>query len=148
MLQGPGHSHIIYVLVCFSVGVIEFWSKSPWGGKGLFHITEYSPSLREAGVRSQAGPWRQELEETTEECGSLTCSRITISYPSCAAQADPPRDGTCHSDLCPPTSVINKENVPKAIWRKKFLSWRALFPGMSSWQPIWATIMTSIVTLS
>lgn len=66
--------------------------------------------------------------ETKKKHGSPTCSRITISYPSYAAQANPPRDGTSHSGLCPPASIIDQENVPQTSPMEEIPHLKTSFP--------------------
>lgn len=71
--------NIPFSLIYFSVSVINIMAKRNSGRKGFFHLTAYSPSLREFRIELETGTWKRELKKSWRRaaywlavCGSLT----------------------------------------------------------------------------
>lgn len=88
-----------------SVAVINTVPKSNLGGKSLFQLT-----VVESSTKGRQGKNLRYQVEAMEELAShyLLC---LIFY---AIQDHSPRDGSTHIILCPPASILNKENVSQA----------------------------------
>lgn len=91
-----------------SVTMIKHWSKASWGRRDLFHLSGYSPLLREG----QAGAWRGMLFT-----GLLfwVCSAL----PSYTNPHYLLRDGAAHSGLGPPPLISNQimlHNMPTSLF--------------------------------
>lgn len=96
------------------IAVTNVMTKCKWGGKGSFHLLGHSASQRKDKRSNQelkAEIWRQELKQrpwrNDAYCFASSC---LLSLPSCTNQAHPPKEGTSHSALGPPTLISNQQN--------------------------------------
>jgi hypothetical protein len=84
-------------------------AKSNLGGKGLLHLTRYSPS-RTAKDMSSNRDQRQELKQ--KGCLLAGCLQGWLSLLSYTSKDYLLRGGPAHSCLGQPTIIINQENAP------------------------------------
>lgn len=75
----------------------------------LIHITVHH--WRKSGQEPRA--WTN--VEAREKCGLPACSSGLCQPASCRTQTTSSRVTTAHSDLGPPTLLINQENIPRPI---------------------------------
>lgn len=94
-----------------SVAVISTLRKAYLGWKGLLHLSGYSPLWRGRGKGAQAASCKQALKQRPwgNTADWLTSSTL-LGYLKCTTLL---RDGTTHSGVGPPTSIISEENAPK-----------------------------------
>lgn len=90
---------LIACLSFVSIAAINRMTESNLEGKGLFSSQHVVCHLRKSGQECKAGSWRQKLQ--------CRLWRDTTCWITCLG-----RDGTAHSELSPPTSIIIQENAP------------------------------------
>jgi len=103
------------VLGCFAVARIKHWPETTWGGKGLFQLTGYSPSRREARTRTQGRNTEARTEQRPQRSRKLLTGLLSRAYPACF----PILPRATHPGVVPPTVVWARQ--PPPLIKKVFL---------------------------
>ena len=80
-------------------------AKAIWEGRGLLHVTAYSPVYKEV----RAGTQGRNLEAGTEAEASLLTGLLSVACSACFPR-QPKTSAQCwqaHIEAGPPTSIIN-----------------------------------------
>lgn len=102
--------YLVFAFFFFLLLWEMLWPKATWGGKGLLHVTAYSPSRREVRPRSQGR--NLEAETESRDDGRAGCCLLACLLGLCSATFIIPLRTTFPgtilptvSEFHPPTSI-------------------------------------------